>query len=186
MEPIEAITRLFAERGADAYIGEPVSQLEHALQTAHLAVRNSATDALVVAALLHDIGHLVHGWSEEAADQGIDTRHEELGASWLSQHLPPLVTDPICLHVAAKRYLCATSPAYAQQLSSASQVSLALQGGPMTPAEMAAFESLPYSNDSGMLRLWDEQAKAPGKPVPPFSEYHARLERVFATLRVRC
>jgi len=174
MGATDIILDLFGRRGADLYGGEAVSQLEHALQTADLAVRHDAPDALVVAALLHDVGHLLHESGDAA---GIDMRHEELGNDWLSAYFGPEVTMPIRLHVAAKRYLCATDPAYLRRLSPASRESLRLQGGPMTPSEIAAFALLPDWNHAVLLRAWDDEAKIPGRVVAPLAAYRPHLER---------
>src|SRR5262249_32499223 len=108
---IAAIDAAFRRRGGDHY-GEGVSQQEHALQAAWLAEREGASPALIVAALLHDIGHLLHDLPDDVADQDIDTEHESLGSAWLSQYFGPEVSEPVRLHVAAKRYLCATEPGY--------------------------------------------------------------------------
>src|SRR5258708_24314417 len=104
MSVADAIFHLFATRGDAAYFGEPVSQSEHALQCAWLAVQEQATDALVVAALLHDVGHLIHTEGEDAADRHIDARHEAVGETWLREHFGPEVTEPARMHVDAKRY----------------------------------------------------------------------------------
>ncbi|HEU0177888.1 MAG TPA: HD domain-containing protein, partial [Blastocatellia bacterium] len=106
MSIVDEIIELFARLGGGAYFGEPVSQLEHALQTAFQAEQESAPDALIAAALLHDIGHLLHKLPEDIADRGIDGRHERVGAMWLARNFPAAVTEPIRMHVAAKRYLC--------------------------------------------------------------------------------
>jgi phosphonate degradation associated HDIG domain protein len=172
----DEIQALFEERGDTAYFGEPVSQAEHALQAAHLAEQEGAPDALVVAALLHDIGHLLHDMGENVADHGVDARHEEAGEAWLARHFGPEITAPIRLHVAAKRYLCAVDPAYRQQLSPASLQSLALQGGPMTEPEVRSFEARPHYRAAVRLRGWDDQAKVPGLPVPGLEHYRSRLE----------
>jgi phosphonate degradation associated HDIG domain protein len=174
----DRIYQLFESGGNAAYFGEPVSQTEHALQTAHLAVTAGAPDTLIVAALLHDLGHLLHGLPEAIADQGIDGRHEAGGAAWLSLYFGPAVTDPIRLHVAAKRYLCAVEPAYLAQLSAASRQSLALQGGPFTSAEIEELEREPYYREAVQLRRWDDQAKVPGLAVPGLEDYRARLAAV--------
>src|SRR5262245_50330016 len=137
MTTVDTIMELFAVAGKAAYYGEAVSQTEHALQTAHLAVGAGANDELVVAALLHDIGHLLRGLPEDVAQHGIDDTHEEIGAAWLERHFRPAVSVPVRLHVPAKRYLCAVDPCYAGSLSAASQLSLRLQGGPM-PRDQAA------------------------------------------------
>jgi len=130
----------------------------------------------VVAGLLHDVGHLLPGTGGEAA-AGVDTRHEEIGTDWLAEYFGPEVTTPIRLHVAAKRYLCATDSAYLRRLSPASLESLQLQGGPMSPAEVSAFERLPEWDHAVLLRSWDDEAKIPGLEVPPLAAYRSRLER---------
>src|SRR5262249_28661399 len=141
MNPVvQQIHDVFTLRGHDAYFGEAVSQLEHALQAAHLAEEAGASDSLVCAALLHDLGHLLRGLPENIAAEGIDDCHEHAGASWLTRWFRPCVTQPILLHVTAKRYLCAVDPLYRARLSPASVQSLQLQGGPFTDEEVAAFE----------------------------------------------
>lgn len=175
MEIINRILSLFAERGRAAYLGEAVTQTEHALQCAHLAEQAGAEDALVAAALLHDVGHLRHG-HEDRADQGIDERHEEGGAAWLSRWFGSAVVGPIRLHVAAKRYLCAVDSAYHAGLSAASQRSLRLQGGPFTPEEVQRFEQEPWLHAAVALRRWDDAAKVPGLAVPGLEHYRALLE----------
>src|SRR4051794_3328971 len=143
MDVIDRLFELFREKGHGAYFGEAVTETEHALQCAHLAEQSGAAPALVAAALLHDLGHLLHGLPEDVAERGIDARHEEGGAAWLRGHFGPSVVDPVRLHVAAKRYLCAVEPDYLASLSEASRRSLALQGGPMSAAEVARFEQEP-------------------------------------------
>ena len=175
MEIVEVILHLFAKKGAAAYHGEDVSQEEHALQAAELAQRESAPDRLVAAALLHDLGHLLDGQDEDLAERGLDGCHEEAGCAWLSRHFGPEVTEPIRLHVDAKRYLCAVDPSYLAGLSPASRLSLELQGGPMTLAEIAEFEGNPFFRDAVRLRHWDDTAKVPGLPVPGPSHYRDRL-----------
>lgn len=135
MTIVDEIMDLFSRRGAAAYHGEAVSQTEHALQAAELAEREGAADNLVAAALLHDVGHLLDGQDEDLADRGLDGRHEEAGCSWLAAYFGPNVTEPIRLHVAAKRYLCAVDPGYLAGLSPSSSLSLSLQGGPMEAEE---------------------------------------------------
>jgi phosphonate degradation associated HDIG domain protein len=178
MQIVEQILELFATKGAAAYHGEAVSQEEHALQAAELAEREGAPDSLVVAALLHDVGHLLDGQDEDLATRGLDGRHEEAGCAWLSHHFGPDVTEPIRLHVAAKRYLCAVDPTYLTGLSPASRLSLKLQGGPMNGAEIAEFEANASFRDAVRLRYWDDTAKVPGLAVPGPSHYRGRLESV--------
>ena len=178
MEIRDEIERLFQLRGDTAYFGEAVSQKEHALQTAFLAQSESASDSLIIAALLHDIGHLLHDVGENAADLGIDTAHEDVGNRWLSQWFGSAVTEPARLHVAAKRYLCTIDPAYFATLSPASVQSLHLQGGLMTAQEIAKFEAHPHYRDAVHLRRWDDQAKTVGLDVPDVSAYRAILDSV--------
>ncbi|MGP0069043.1 MAG: phosphonate degradation HD-domain oxygenase [Isosphaeraceae bacterium] len=176
MKIVEDIVRLFARRGETAYHGEAVSQAEHGLQAAELAEQEGAPDALVVAALLHDVGHLLDGQDEDLANRGIDGHHEEAGSRWLARQFGPEVVEPIRLHVAAKRYLCAVDPAYLAGLSPASRLSLSVQGGPMDAEERAEFEANPYYRDAIRLRHWDDTAKVPGLEVPGLGHYHDRLE----------
>jgi phosphonate degradation associated HDIG domain protein len=176
MKIVDEIIDLFQRRGDAAYHGEAVSQTEHALQSAALAEGQGAPDTLVVAALLHDIGHLLDGQDEDLAVNGIDGQHEEAGHAWLSQHFGPEVTEPIRLHVDAKRYLCAKNAAYLNGLSPASRLSLELQGGPMTPLERAQFETNPHFRDALRLRYWDDTAKVPRLEIPDFGHYRDRLE----------
>lgn len=176
IEIVEEIFRVFARHGAEAYFGEPVSQQEHALQAAYLAEQEHAAEALVVAALLHDIGHLVHGAGEDIADQGVDARHEAAGEAWLHRWYGAEVTEPVRLHVAAKRYLCAVDTTYLSKLSPASVQSLALQGGPFRTEEIAEFEANPHHSAAVSLRRWDDEAKIPGLEVPGLAHYRARLQ----------
>jgi [1-hydroxy-2-(trimethylamino)ethyl]phosphonate dioxygenase len=182
MKIVDTIMDLFARRGAAAYHGEAVSQAEHALQAAYLAELEGAPDRLVVAALLHDVGHLLDGQDEDLADRGVDGRHEEAGCAWLALHFGPEVTEPIRLHVAAKRYLCAVSPAYLGSLSPASRLSLSLQGGTMNEAERAEFVSNPAHSDALKLRHYDDTAKVPGLDVPGLAHYR---ERILKMVRAR-
>jgi [1-hydroxy-2-(trimethylamino)ethyl]phosphonate dioxygenase len=176
MTIVDEIMDLFARRGAAAYHGEAVSQTEHALQAADLAAREGASDDLIVAALLHDIGHLLDGQDEDLADRGLDGRHEEAGYLWLAAHFGPTVTEPIRLHVAAKRYLCSVDPGYLAGLSPSSRLSLSLQGGPMDAEDRANFESSPSYHDAVRLRHWDDTAKVSGLTVAGLDHYRDRLE----------
>jgi [1-hydroxy-2-(trimethylamino)ethyl]phosphonate dioxygenase len=175
MNAIDRLNVLFATRGHAEYHGESVSQSEHALQTAALAEEERAPGALVVAALLHDVGHLLHNLPENAAEQGIDDRHEALGAAWLAKHFVPEVAEPVRLHVSAKRYLCAVDPDYLEGLSTASRLSLSLQGGPMDAGEAAEFAANPHHAAAVRLRIWDDRAKVPGLHVPGVEHYRELL-----------
>ena len=155
---IELVHAAFARRGHEGY-GEGVSQLDHALQCGAFAERDGAPPALVAAAFLHDIGHLLHDLPQDVADSGVDTQHESSGSAWLSQYFGPEVTEPVRMHVAAKRYLAAVEPGYFDQLSDASKLSLRLQGGPMNPEQARAFEAERFFADAVRLRRWDEAGK---------------------------
>ena len=173
---IDEIFRVFAEYGSEQYLGEQVSLTEHMLQSAYAAEQDGAPPRLVAAALLHDYGHFIHDLPEDAAEHGIDTRHEEVGYAFLAEHFGEAVAEPIRMHVAAKRYLCAVEPSYLAELSPASIHSLGLQGGPYGPGEIAAFESSPYAHDAVRLRRWDDVGKVPGLPTPDLEHYRPVLE----------
>jgi phosphonate degradation associated HDIG domain protein len=185
MHIIHRIFELFAGPGQAAYFGESVSQTEHALQTARLAEEAGADDCLTTAALLHDVGHLLHGLPEDTAGRGLDARHEQGGAEWLGRYFPAPVTSPVRLHVPAKRYLCAVEPSYLAGLSPASQLSLRLQGGPMPPEEARRFESERHFEAAVLLRRWDDAAKVPGLAGPGLEHYRHRLEAALAAREVR-
>jgi phosphonate degradation associated HDIG domain protein len=172
------ILELFAARGDSGYGGEAVSQREHALQAAHFARQAGASPALVVAALLHDVGHLLHDLPEDAPDRGMDDRHEELAARWLAARFGPEVVEPARLHVAAKRYLCAVEPGYHEALSAPSKLSLRLQGGPMSPDEAGRFRASPHGEAAVLLRRCDDSAKVPDLAVPGLEAYVPWIERV--------
>lgn len=180
---VNQILQLFRERGGSEYGGEAVTQLEHALQAAHFARKTGAGAVLVTAALLHDIGHLLHELPDDAPEQGVDDRHEELGRRWLARWFGPDVVEPVRLHVDAKRYLCTAEPAYRQHLSPPSLLSLELQGGPMSEAEAALFQSSPHCAGAVALRRWDDAAKVPGMVVAGIEEYVSILEEVLAADR---
>lgn len=171
---VQRILTLYETRGVRLYDGA-VDQVAHALQAAVLAERAGAAEALVVAALLHDVGHLLE---EAGASADADAFHERLGARFLTAWFPPAVVAPVALHVAAKRYLVATDPTYAAQLSAASQRSLALQGGALSREEVARFESLPHADAAVRLRRWDDGAKVAGLTLPPFAAFTAMLRDV--------
>jgi [1-hydroxy-2-(trimethylamino)ethyl]phosphonate dioxygenase len=174
----DEVLALMHKRGGEAYFGEPVSQLEHALQAAWFAQRAAGRPTLVAAALLHDVGHLLHDLPEDVADRGIDARHEEAGYDWLLARFGPEVAEPVRYHVTAKRYLCAVDPAYFARLSPASVQSLALQGGPLTEGQAREFEHLSCHREALQLRHWDDAAKQPGLAVPGLEEYRNLLDRL--------
>lgn len=178
MNIIDRVFTLFREKGNGAYFGEDVTETEHALQSAHLAEQSGASQELIAAALLHDIGHLLHGLPEDVAERGIDGRHEQGGADWLEQYFGPPVVDPVRLHVAAKRYLCAVEPDYHAGLSEASRRSLHLQGGAMSAEEVRRFEREPWYRSAVAVRRWDDGAKVPGLVVPGIEHYRPCLEAV--------
>jgi gamma-butyrobetaine dioxygenase len=178
MNVVNKIFDLFARHGEEAYFAEPVSQLEHALQTAWQAEQARATDSLIAAALLHDIGHLLHKLPEDIADQGIDAKHERVGGGWLARHFSPAVAEPVKLHVTAKRYLCAVDAAYQARLSPASIQSLALQGGVMDAEAVHRFEQSEFYREAIALRQWDDEAKIVGLTIPPPEDYRAMLTRL--------
>jgi len=176
--PVDEIFAAFASNGAAAYLGEPVTLREHMLQSAAAAEAEGADADLVAAALLHDVGHLLHDGPEDAAEHGLDNEHEEVGFRFLAAHFPPAVVEPVRLHVAAKRYLCAVDPAYRDVLSPASLLSLELQGGPMSEAEVADFAGSPHCDAACRLRRWDDAGKDPRAAVAPLEHYRPVLEAV--------
>lgn len=173
---IDFILNLFAHRGAEEYMGEAVTMSQHMEQSAACAVADGAPDSLVIAALLHDIGHFIGEHPIEALENGIDNVHEEAGARYLEPFFPASITEPIRLHVAAKRYLCATDKDYFSQLSDASVNSLKVQGGPMSPAEVEHFEANPYHKQAVKLRLYDDDGKIAGLEIKPVTDYRVTLE----------
>jgi phosphonate degradation associated HDIG domain protein len=176
-EVLNRIDRLFGERGGTEYHGEKVTQLEHALQCAALAEADNQPPEVIVAAFLHDIGHLLHAHGEDYLDHGINDKHEDLGARFLSCAFSRTVTEPIRLHVPAKRYLCAAKPGYLALLSPGSVRSLELQGGPMNPDEVCEFEMNPYFYVAAKVREYDDGAKVVGMVTPPFAHFRTYLER---------
>jgi [1-hydroxy-2-(trimethylamino)ethyl]phosphonate dioxygenase len=172
----DEILEVFAKRGSGAYFGERVSMMEHALQAAYFAQAAMALPSLVVAALLHDIGHLVVKVPHDLTDWIEDARHEETGSAWLASRFPREVSEPVRLHVPAKRYLCATDAHYFSKLSPASVVTLKLQGGPMSAGEVARFETDRYHKEAVMVRQWDDQGKVAGLTTPRLEDYRALIE----------
>ena len=171
----DQIFELFRQCGSLTY-GEDATQLQHALQVAELARRNQCSDAMIAAGLLHDVGQFMDDAGNAAETLGIDARHEVQGAAFLAKFFPQAVSEPVRLHVAAKRYLCAIDPGYLNGLSRASAISLALQGGPMSAAEIAAFEAEPFFADAVTLRHFDDMGKQPDWHVSDLASYRPLLE----------
>lgn len=177
MPDLDELLALFDGPEAARRYDESVSEAEHARQCAVLASSEGAPAALVAAALLHDVGHLLVRDLVPAGEALTrDRHHERAGATHLRRWFGPDVTEPVRLHVAAKRYLCATDPAYSAVLSPGSVRSLAVQGGPMTAAEVAEFEARPGSEGAVRVRRWDDRAKVPGLDVPPVAHWRPLLE----------
>jgi len=175
-DPIDRLLEVLATNGSAQYGQEQVSQLEHALQCGLAAEQAGAAPALIGAALLHDIGHLVHKLGEDAALRGIDDHHEALGAKLLAKWFVPALSEPVKLHVDAKRYLCASEPGYFAMLSPASVRSLELQGGVYDRAGAAAFRTRPHAEDAVRVRRWDEAAKIKGLATPELAHFRPYLE----------
>lgn len=178
MKITEQIAQCFETRGDSEYGGESVTQLEHALQCAMLAEQDGASTELIVASLLHDIGHLLHDLPADAPDQGIDDHHENSGYRFLEKNFPASVAEPVRQHVAAKRYLCTTDATYQSKLSEPSLVSLRLQGGLMSDAELKEFTANKYWRDSLRLRNYDDLAKVVDLPTPDLKHYLPMIEQV--------
>jgi phosphonate degradation associated HDIG domain protein len=177
MLTLQAIEDLFKARGHEQYSGEPVTQLEHALQSAALGEAEGADDELVTAALLHDIGHLIQDFGETPTLRGIDDVHQYAAIPFLRGLFGERVLGGVRLHVDAKRYLCATRPGYHEALSEDSKRSLVLQGGVFDEAQAAAFIAQPGASDAVRVRLWDDRAKRAGAPTPPLEHFIDRMRR---------
>lgn len=174
-EIVPFIINLFERRGAEEYMGEPVSMAQHMEQTAACAVAENASDALVVAALLHDIGHFVGDFPVDALEKGINNHHENVAAQFLEPYFPESVTEPIRLHVPAKKYLCATDESYFDKLSDASKQTLDVQGGFMSNEEIAQFETNRYYREAVQLRKYDDSGKVANKTIRPVTHYQSLI-----------
>lgn len=179
---VDEVLHLLRGFGSDRY-DEDVTQLEHALQCAALAADDGADDDLVAAALLHDVGHLLHLRAGGAAPSGtgggsVDTDHESVGSRWLTGVYGPGVTSPIALHVRAKRYLCAVEPGAVDGLSVGSRSSLVRQGGPLDDEQVAGFRAHPGHADAVRLRRWDDAGKVEHLEVAPLDAYEPLLRRL--------
>jgi phosphonate degradation associated HDIG domain protein len=177
---VNDIFHLLSTRGQAQYGGESVSQLEHALQCAQLAEENNEAPETIVAALLHDLGHLLveHSYDNSAETQRRDDLHQFIALPFLSSTFPDAVLEPIRLHVDAKRYLCATDASYWQRLSPASKSSLELQGGVYSASEAAAFIAQPFAQQAVRLRRYDDLAKVPHRVTLELFHYRHHLDAV--------
>jgi gamma-butyrobetaine dioxygenase len=173
---LDSLVELYASPNALRLYDEAVTELDHALQAAALAQAEGAPPALAAAALLHDVGHLVADDNVGLDDDlTVDAAHEHVGTRFLARWFGPEVTGPVALHVAAKRYLCAVEPGYLDALSASSKRSLHLQGGPMSDADVDAFELRPQCEAAVLVRRWDDRAKVAGLTVADFDTYRPLL-----------
>jgi phosphonate degradation associated HDIG domain protein len=163
---MDFIFDVYQNHGHANYGLEAVSQLEHALQIATLAKEAGESDSMILACLLHDLGHLLDQENPE-----IDGHHEIKAAAFLKNSFDTSVINPIKLHVAAKRYLCHADPLYFDSLSYASKKSLELQGGVFTPEECREFLSQEYAQEAIRLRKYDDLAKVPNKKTASFEDF---------------
>ena len=169
---------IFDRRGGEEYLGEPVTMAQHMLQGATFAEQQGLGEDIIVAALLHDIGHFTSEFGTYRTDDTQDRHHEEAGAQVLAAFFPTLVTDCVRHHVAAKRYLCATRPSYFDRLSAASVHTLNLQGGPMSADEVVAFETNPNLAEIIQVRYLDEAGKVADMITPDYAHFAPMVQRV--------
>lgn len=175
---LAAIAQRLDVNGRHQYGLSDINQIQHGLQAAWLAEKAGDPPSLIAAALMHDIGHMLHELGENPAEHGIDDRHEDIGHAFLVERFGPEVTEPVRLHVAAKRYLCGKESDYFAKLSKDSVLSLSLQGGPMTAAEIADFEQLPHWREAVQLRRYDEAAKVKNLETPPIAHFMPYVAQV--------
>jgi phosphonate degradation associated HDIG domain protein len=174
---LDDIASIYRRKGGLGYAGEPVTQIEHALQTARLAEQAGGSDALVTASLLHDIGHMLSGEGDTPTLRGVDDTHQYFAIPFLRGVFSDEVLEPIRLHVEAKRYLCHARADYWNSLSPDSKRSLELQGGVYRPDEAARFIARPFAADAVRLREWDDLAKVAGVVTPDFAHFTARMKK---------
>lgn len=175
---VEFIGDIFRRCGDEEYLGEPVTMTQHMLQGGTLAQQKGLSEDVIVATLLHDIGHFTSEFGTFSMTDTQDRFHEEAGAQLLDAFFPKLITDCVRHHVAAKRYLCATRPEYFDELSEASVHSLNLQGGPMTQEEVTAFEENPNLEDIVRVRYFDDAGKNPDMRTPNYDHFAPMVQRV--------
>ena len=169
---------IFARRGGEEYLGEPVTMAQHMLQGATIAEQNGLPEEISVGALLQDIGHFTSEFGTYHPDDTEDRHHEDAGEAVLAPFFPPVITDCVKYHVAAKRYLCATKPAYYARLSPASVHTLELQGGPMSTEEVAEFERNPNIEAIIQVRYLDEAGKRADMETPDFDHFAPMVQRM--------
>lgn len=175
---VDFLADIFERRGGEEYLGEPVTMAEHMLQGATLAEQQGEDEVIIVATLLHDIGHFTSEFGTFSMDDTVDKYHEDAGAEVLKGYFPTLVTDCVRYHVAAKRYLCATKPEYFDALSDASVHSLNLQGGPMNANGIAQFETNPNLREIVKVRYFDDAGKHADMVTPLFAHFAPMIQRV--------
>jgi predicted HD phosphohydrolase len=174
------LLQIFETRGPESYLGETVSMAEHMEQSAACAYEDGASDELIIASLLHDIGHFIGDFELDALENGTDNFHEESGAFILEQFYPPEISEPVRLHVAAKRYLCTVGGDYYDKLSAASINSFNLQGGKMNALEIADFEENPHHKAAIKLRHYDDDGKVQGRMIYKINHYQSLLESLLS------
>ncbi|MEY8097229.1 HD domain-containing protein [Falsihalocynthiibacter sp. S25ZX9] len=175
---VDFLGSIFDRRGGEEYLGEPVTMGEHMLQGATIAEQNGQSEEIIVAALLHDIGHFTSEFGTYSPDDTEDRHHEDAGAEVLERFFQTVITDCCRYHVAAKRYLCATKPEYFSRLSAASVHTLHLQGGPMSVEEVAEFERNPNLKDIIAVRYLDDAGKREDMKTPDFWHFAPMVQRL--------
>jgi len=179
---IPEIVQLLSSRATTWYGKEAVSQLDHALQCAALAEKSNETPETIVAALLHDLGHMLSPDRPSLVPADTlptkDDLHQFVALPFLRSLFPDAVLEPIKLHVDAKRYLCAVDAGYWADLSQASKQSLELQGGVFDGTQIGVFENLPYYSEAVRLRRYDDLAKVPGHQTPDLAHFERLMVQV--------
>ena len=168
-EIIEKIIKKY-HTNKDFYLGEKITIAEHMIQTAMLAEKNNSPQSLICACLLHDIGHFIIQDPDQLVSKSVDGKHEDIAFNFLKNYFKPEVTEPIKLHVSAKRYLC-REKSYYNLLSKASKVSLELQGGKMNNDEAQKFILLKHHKDAITLRKYDDEGKIPNMKIKNINDY---------------